>query len=64
MLDIVDVKELCKKNIWNSYVKDGNIYLRNEIGEVVKIGGMKETKPSLSEQLKWLEEDYITGKGR
>ena len=64
MLDIVEVKELCKKNIWNSYVKDGNIYLRNEIGEVVKIGGLKETKPSLKEQLKWLEEDYITGKGR
>lgn len=64
MLDIVDVKELCKKNIWNSYVKDNNIYLRNEIGEVVKIGEIKEIEPSLKDRLDWFEEDYITGKGR
>lgn len=38
MIDIIDVKNMCKNGKWKSYVKDNNIYLKNECGEVVKIG--------------------------
>lgn len=42
MLDIVDVKEAVKKGEIAAYVKDGVIYLRNSIGEVVIIGKVDE----------------------
>lgn len=52
--DIVYVKNLCAKDIWHSYVKDGIIYLRNEVGEVVMIGVAEkpeESQEKIKEQM-------------
>ena len=41
MIDIVEIKRLVKEHKLKAYVKDNNIYLENDIGEVVKIGEME-----------------------
>ena len=38
MIDIVDIKGEVEQGKITAYVKDGAIYLRNDIGEIVKIG--------------------------
>ena len=38
MIDIVDIKKEVEQGKITAYVKDNTIYLRNDIGEVVKIG--------------------------
>ena len=38
MIDIMDIKQAVKKGQLKAYVKDGKIYLQNDIGEVVEIG--------------------------
>lgn len=42
MIDIVSVKEAVKKGEIAAYVKDGVIFLKNDIGECVKIGEVEE----------------------
>ena len=44
MIDIVSIKEAVKKGEMKAYVKDGVIYLRNDIGEVVIIGKVDKPK--------------------
>ena len=38
MIDIVDIKGEVEQGRITTYVKDGAIYLWNDIGEIVKIG--------------------------
>ena len=38
MIDIMDIKQAVKKGQLKAYVKDGKIYLQNDIGECVEIG--------------------------
>ena len=42
MLDIVDVKEAVKRGEMTAYVNNGAIFLKNDIGECVKIGEVQE----------------------
>lgn len=42
MLDIVDVKEAVKRGEMTAYVNNGAIFLKNVIGECVKIGEVEE----------------------
>jgi hypothetical protein len=37
-IDIVDIKQAVKQGEITAYVKDGKIYIKNEIGECVQIG--------------------------
>lgn len=37
-IDIVEIKQAIKKGHLTAYVKEGKIYLRNDIGEIVEIG--------------------------
>lgn len=41
MIDIVSIKQAVKDGEIKSYVKDGLIYLQNDIGEVVEIGKLE-----------------------
>lgn len=52
MIDIVDIKGEVEQGKITAYVKDGAIYLRNDIGEIVKIGEVEseDTIRSVSEK--------------
>ena len=53
MIDIVDIKGEVEQGKITAYVKDGAIYLRNDIGEIVKIGEVESEDAirSVSERL-------------
>lgn len=42
MIDIVKIKQAVKAGQIKVYVKDGKIYLQNDIGEVVEIGELPQ----------------------
>lgn len=41
MIDIVKIKQAVKAGQLKVYVKDGKIYLQDDIGEVVEIGKLE-----------------------
>ena len=41
MIDIVQIKQAVKQGQLKAYVKDGKIYLQDDIGEVVEIGKLE-----------------------
>ena len=44
MVDIVQIKQAVKQGQLKAYVKDGKIYLQDDIGEVVEIGEVENNE--------------------
>ena len=51
MIDIVDIKGEVEQGKITAYVKDGAIYLRNDIGEIVKIGEVESEEQDESSRV-------------